>query len=197
MNKYDCEDCKDKHYIKIKGSNNSKRCKCSHKKQILRYLTVKYNSKGIKFDISEEGLDNFIGKDIFSMTSKSQFQRFVKSFLLRTRMKYSHFTTTPHELVLAWVGSPEAEHSLLDTYKPDYLFLYLDSDPINSKYDDLICSVLKRRKMNGKNSWIYSTRNFNDKQFKELYGENLSAYLGEELFKGHGDKARKILKGNK
>ena len=149
------------------------------KKEILRYLTSNYNSPSIKrAKLGKEAMgDFFLDKDSFIIQTKFAFNRIVKGFLLTTRMKYSHHTASAFDAILAWVNSPDARCSLTDLYAPDYLFLLLDSDPVNSKYDDLLCSLLKQRRSEGKTTWIYSPRSPDSPQFKELYGENLSHYL--------------------
>lgn len=181
MNDYVCTICKDRGLVKA-GPKASKKCQCAIVKQIRKYLTPTYAQTTIDFDLNLRGVDKFEGKDAFFVITKDKFTIFVKSFLLLTRMKYSHFTTTAFQCVLAWVESPSASHSLRDVYLPDYLFLILDTDPVNSKYDDLLCSILKKRKMDGKCTWIYSTRDCEDPQFKELYGENLSTHILESKF---------------
>lgn len=191
MREHECYLCNDKGFVRIEGSRSVKKCTCTLKREILKYLTPRYNSLSIKkFKMSMkdgEGVEVDICsrymRDILMVNTKGTFDALVKSFLVSTRMKYSHFTVSAFEAVLAWVNSADARCSLTDIYSPDYLFLLLDSDPPNSKYDELLCSILKQRRAEGKHSWICSPRPVDCDQFKELYGYELSAYVSESFKK--------------
>ena len=148
-------------------------CLCMLKARAQNYLTPTYvNSKYMRdFNVTPLVDQNIL----LDTVSQEYYKSLVKSFLLNTGMKYKHLTVTGYDLLQAYLNNSET--GLFEYYsKIDLVFIYLAFDPKCNSYGIIITSLLEKRSLYKKPTWIFSNMSINSNAFLERYGDKLSEY---------------------
>lgn len=151
-----------------------KECKGVLVHRLRKYLTPMYhNLPNLPLNTAR-----YEDKSLYYQGVKSvAFKRFVRNFLLLTGAKYSHATLTGQDIIEAYVGNPNAEATMEHIMAVDYLILYLDNDPPNVVYDEVLTMLLEKRAMKGKTVWVYSRLKVESPPFTNKYGIEFSKRL--------------------
>ena len=148
-------------------------CLCMLKARAKEYLTPTYLNAKYMRDLEVAPLvDNNI---LLDTVSQDYFKSLAKSFLLNTGMKYRHLTVTGYDCLQAYLTNSES--GIFEHYSTiDLLFLYLAFDPKCNSYGLIFTSLLEKRNLNRKPTWIFSNTSINSNAFLERYGDKLSEY---------------------
>ena len=165
-----CPTCGGSKYIRL-PEGGVEACDCTLKERALNYLTPIYaNAKFLK----DFKCDSLLKRNILvDGQSPEAFKTFVKSFLLNTGMKFSHKTKTAHDLLQAMLTESESgEWSQIE--HTDILFIYPSIDPPNRSYGQIIQSMIEKRTLVKKPTWIFSQYPIKSQKFQFLYSEDLA-----------------------
>ena len=149
-------------------------CDCVLRNNALEYLGTHRNAnliKSVPLDLMERRnvlIDN---------TTLTVFKTFIKSFLISTGMKYSHSTFVTKDIVQAFFGDKEGTCTMQDLLTPDILCVCLGDDFNNKAYFEIFSTLVTKRMLLEKWTWIFSKHNAGSFEFKEKYSKELSAFL--------------------
>ena len=175
-----CEICKGLGYEPTAFRGTRRKCVCLLKKEVPIYLTPVYaNAKYIDtFQV-----DSVVNKDILMMSCpQPQFKSFFKSFLLNTGMKYSHQTVFAHDVMQAYL-SRDDENAYTALSRFDILVIFLVIDPPNKAYAQILISLLEKRAMHGRVSWIFSQNELKSEKFQNLYSSEFAEFVESKFIR--------------
>ena len=170
-----CGKC-DNGYVTVDGKKVE--CLCQLKAKAQTYLTPTYvNAKYLR----DLNVTPFLGKNILLDTvPQEQFKSLFKSFILNTGMKFKHMTVTGYDCLQAYLTNTEAH--IFDQYVHiDLLVLYLAYDPRCNSYGTIFTTLLEKRSLVKRPTWIYSNTSINSNIFLEKYGDKLVNYCRENF----------------
>ena len=146
-----CSICSGSGCMDFKGRKTV--CECIIRRKAKQYLGPLYA------DIKYTSFTTFDGKNKFVYFEKDPIDRFrslVKSYLLFHNIRLSHKSTLPYEIVQNFL----TDHEIIkygELIEVDFLVIYYISDPPNKLYGDLIQSILERRVMFDRSTWLFFT----------------------------------------
>ena len=163
------------------------KCRCVIQAEVIAYLTPLYVKAEWNHDFQTAP---FIDRNVlFQNYSEAAFQKIVKSVLLGTVMKYSHFTVTASALIAAYYARPGADEPVStaaegrasESYGQlrdvDLCILYLVTDPPNRHYGAVLTALLQERNRYHRPTWIYTPNPIASATFQRLYGAAFAAVL--------------------
>ena len=149
------------------------KCTCLHVDELKNYLTPLYskakylNNSSISSIISKAEKTNLLFNDV----SWEKIQSVVKSFLIHSKIKYSHLTTTPTEIIKNHINN----HEIYDQYKfVDLLIIRFSCDVFNSHYQYILPNLLDHRKIYNKKTWICTSSSPSSQSFVNHYSQIVS-----------------------
>lgn len=176
-----CNKCKDSKVIYSKEGIPIK-CTCLYVEEIKNYLTPLYldalytEQENILPILSTAEKINLI----FNSVSWEKIRMIVKSYLLYTKRKYSHITTTPTEIIRNHINNPE----IYDSYKSvNLLIIKFGSDVFNSHYQYIIPNLLEHRKIYpNRKTWVATTMDPEKQQFVDHYGRPVVDFIVDKKY---------------
>lgn len=156
------------------------KCQCVTVDEIKAYLTPMYvNANFTNSDSILSLVKNKFNVFCAPKFNWDSFKQRVKSFLIKTKYKYSHLTVTGSDIIGAFIQ----DHERLDVYKNkvNLLILKLDIDPQKSPYSSYVVSLLEYRYLNNKDTWVFSGNNIESTEFRDLYGNETCLYLKDKF----------------
>lgn len=169
-----CEICKGSGFVS-KGQALVE-CECKLRERLLAYLTPFYASSTLieGMDASKMQGKNLVASDM----ELSNFKSIVKSFLLLSLKKPPHHTVTAHDIIQSYVQAEGAtQYSELTEFP--LLFIYLNNDPPNRQYSEIIGTLITKRQMKSNVTWVYSRTKVPSQDFSFRYGEGLQEQLSK------------------
>lgn len=152
-------------------------CECIIRKKVKDYLGPLYAKGPYADDL------NFDENNIaicFEKCDLNKFKSLVKSFLLYHKLKVTHKSVFPQDIIQYYVtDGSEAKQNLSSLTEVDLLVVYFIQDPPNKLYGEMIEGILEKRRIFNKVTWIYSTDKIGDIWFTEKYSYSLSQYLNK------------------
>jgi len=176
---FGCKLCNGMGYV-IEGEVR-RSCDCVLISHIKKYLTPTYAN-------SPYTLNNFNGFEnscIFDGCSRSHFKSIVKSFLLTHRLEVTHMSVTPFDIIEAYFSLKESDE-FKDMISTDLLIIYFCTDPRNKLYGEAIITILDKRLIENKWSWVFCKESFDSKWFRDNYTSQLSDYLRDNFLRIEG-----------
>lgn len=174
-----CLICKGDGHMQFKGHKTI--CECIVRKKVKEYLGSLYA------EMPYTSLENLTIKNkfvCFENCSMESFKSLVKSFLLQNQLKLTHRSVLPDDIVQYYVtDGEEAKQRFRELSEVDFLVIYFDVDPPNKLYGEMIESILKKRVMFDRFSWLYFVGNYGDIWFTERYSNRLKKYLDKDFVK--------------
>lgn len=180
-----CVLCGGSNYI-IEG-NKKTSCLCQLRKKAKKYLgpiyaDLKYSSS-IKFD---KWVDNSVYCELCSIDS---FKSMVKSFLLFHNMKLSHHTIFPYEVVQGYFENSRS-YELDLMHEVDFLAILFRNDPPNKLYGELLKSLLDRRILYNKITWLFLAGAHDSDWFIDKYSVPFGKYIEENFLRTNINKIK-------
>jgi hypothetical protein len=159
-----------------------KPCRCELLNEINEYLTPFYKDseylKGLTFD-------NIIGKNVILTGSKECTKSVIKSYLVYAQYKlypdhkYTHIIIDPEEMMADYLSKEKVLQKLL--IEMDFLVIWLLYSPKhNGYYGEQILSLIERRELKMKTTWIYSPIHWKNREFIAKYSKDLSDFFISE-----------------
>lgn len=158
----------------LKENGKKTECICILQKELAQYLTIKYaNADKIpNFDTTP-----FKGKNLLLQNmSVEVFRSIVRAFLTLTGQKYKHLTVSGQELFNLHYKDAE-QRGFTAASEIDFLIIFLSMEPVNKSYGQIITSMLEKRILNDKITWIYHRDGVESRNFASVYTTTLSNYI--------------------
>lgn len=174
----DCPLCKGSGRMSNPAKDATVMCDCVIKSFALEYLGPLYQSSTYKktMDLTKV-LEPYL---VCLEDSLDQFKMLVKSFLLGTNMKYQHLSCTAYEVIQAYLSKTDVvSFTMADILNVDVLFLYLNGDPKNAGYAEIIPFVVEQRALNKRRTWIFSRDSISENKFSDKYGVNITPLVAK------------------
>ena len=171
-----CTLCHGSGYM-IEEGNKRVSCTCLIRQRALEYLgpmykNCAYNSK-TQFDL----WGDFVR---IETCSRGYFKSMIKSLLLRSDISMKHKSTTPPEIMDVYFENRE-NNFYKDLNLIDFLIIYFCNDPTNRMYSEVIISILDKRVLYNRKTWVYCQDSSDSTEFIKKYGKSLSDFLGENF----------------
>lgn len=174
-----CLICKGNGHMQFKGHKTI--CECIVRKKVKEYLGSLYAEMPYS---SLDGL-NIKNKSLcFEGCLMERFKSLVKSFLLYNQLKLTHMSVLPDDIIQYYVtNGDEAKQKFRELSEVDFLVIYFDVDPPNRLYGEMIESILKKRIMFDRFSWLYFVGKYSEFWFTDRYSNALREYLDKNFVK--------------
>lgn len=172
----DCPECKGTGFTAQENGRQGQQCLCVLKQEALRYLGDIYASASF---IKTLDVTPLVGKNLLLQDkTQTQFKSIVKSFLLNTAMRNSHSTASGYDVVQAYLTNSDSnEFTRLKSV--DLLVLYLNADPNNKAYGNILTSLINDRMFKNRHTWIYTPAPVKSAQFRFTYGEDFANFVSD------------------
>jgi hypothetical protein len=148
-------------------------CDCILVKKARDYLGPMYQNYPYSNKIQWDKFRNFLG---FVGFNRNDFKSLVKSFLLSSGLKLKHISTTPLEIIDAYFDYKEND-IFKELSRVDFLIIYFGPIYKNKWYDDCLYSILDRRILYNRKTWIHTESSFSNSNFIETYSEKVCSLI--------------------
>jgi hypothetical protein len=168
----DCVVCKGSGHMSFKGRRAI--CECIIRKKVKEYLGSLYADIPYAMDLNFD--DN--KATYFESSLLGKFKSLVKSFLIYHKLKLKHMSVFPQDIIQYYVtDGDEAKSKLSDLTEIDFLVIFFIKDPPNKLYGEIIESILEKRLIYNKITWLYCKDDCKESWFTERYSLDLSNYI--------------------
>lgn len=156
-------------------------CECVVRKAAKNYLGPLYAEVQYTKKLNFGGTDRFV---CFERSSLEKFKALVKSFLLHHKLKLTHMSVFPQDIIQYYVTDGEvAKQRFGGLTEVDFLVIYFIKDPPNKLYGDILESILEKRVIFDKITWLYCIDSYEEFWFTMKYGKELCDFLNDKFFK--------------
>lgn len=180
----DCKRCNGEGIVFL--NNEKYKCLCIQLREIVEYLG-EYRS--YEFFEDEDRLSKlsqipflFLGRveGNFNLNSFSSYAKSYLIYSLKKGKKLTFKTVTTSDVVDLTIKSIEDKQFLDEV---DIIFLIIDYDSPNSKFEEFLTSFLLKRILKRKPVWIFSSYAVDSFDFRVKYGEKSYQILSENFTK--------------
>lgn len=151
------------------------------------YANLNYATK-INFDIWNHNFLRFEG------CSENLFKFMVKSYLIYNNLKLSHYTVSPFDIFEGFYEKEGAElYTRLTQF--DFLVILFRCDPPNKLYESLIRTLIDKRLLFNRVTWIFLQEDYDSSWFTYQYSVGLGKYIEEKSKKARSINTIKFKRG--